>query len=116
MHIDRAFVDLGRAPPHQIEQLRPREHPARLFDQTFQQPKIGGREANVSIAAPNAPGQSIEIEISDVKSFGDPLRPAASKQRVHAGHQFDHRKRLDDIVIRADRETAHPLQFFVPAR
>src|SRR4029077_6240436 len=29
--IDGAFVDLGRAPPHQIEQLRSREHPPRLF-------------------------------------------------------------------------------------
>ena len=53
-----------RTPPHQIEQLRSREHPARLFDQTFQQPKIGRTEANFAIAAPNAPGQSIEIEVS----------------------------------------------------
>ena len=30
---------------------------------------------------------------------------------MHAGHQFDHRKRLDDVVIRADREAAHPLRF-----
>src|SRR5271154_1890630 len=66
--IDGAFVDLGRAPPHQIEQLCSREHSPRLFQETFQQPKISRAEANVSIAAPDAPGQSIQIEITDVKS------------------------------------------------
>ena len=59
-------------------------------------------------------GQAIDIEISDGKSFGDPLRPAASKQGVHAGHQFEHRKRLDDIVVRADREATHALRFCAP--
>src|SRR3984957_4833258 len=54
VNIDGAFVDLDRAPPHQIEQLRSREHAPRLFEEIFQQPKIGRAEANVPIAAPDA--------------------------------------------------------------
>ena len=100
--------------PRQGRAVAPARTPAPAFRAEFEQPKIGRPEADVAIAAPNAPGQSIEIEVSDVESLGDPFRPAASEQRVHAGHQFDHRERLDDVVIRADRETAHPLRFFAP--
>ena len=82
MDIDRAFVDLRRAPPDQIEQLRAREHAARLFEQIFEQPKIGGAKANVTVAAPDAPGQPIEVEIAGVKSLGDPFRPGAPEERV----------------------------------
>ena len=106
MHIHRAFVDLGRPPPDKVEQLRPREHPARLLEQIFEQPKIGRPEAYVAIAAPNASGEPIQIEVSGVESLGDPFRPAAPEQRAHSGHQFDHRERLDDVVIRADCDRA----------
>jgi hypothetical protein len=114
VHIDRAFVDLYRAAPHEIEQLRPREHAARSFEQIFEQPKINRSEANVAVAAPDAPGQSIEVKITGVKSLCDPLRSAAPEQGADAGHQFDHRKRLDYIIVRADRETAHALGFVAP--
>src|SRR5271155_5029800 len=41
VHVDRAFVDLCRSPPYQVEQLGAREHPARRFEQIFQQPEVG---------------------------------------------------------------------------
>jgi hypothetical protein len=101
-------------PPDKVEQLRPREHPARLLEQIFEQPKIGRPEADFAIPTADAPGKPVQIEVSDVQPFGDPFRPTASEQRVHAGHQFNHRERLDDVVIRSDCETAHPLRFFAP--
>jgi hypothetical protein len=59
VHVDCAFVDLGRASPHQIEELRSREHPPRLFEQMFEHLKLGRAEVDVAIAVPNASAQSI---------------------------------------------------------
>jgi hypothetical protein len=99
--------------PHTRSSSCARKHPPRPFDQTFEQPKIDRTQANVALAPPDAPSEAIEIEVSDIESFGDAFRPAAPKKRMHTGHQFDHRERLDDIVICADREAAHALRFFV---
>ena len=52
--VDGALVDLRRLPPNRIEQLGAREHPAGLFEQIFEQPKIGRAEADVALAAPGA--------------------------------------------------------------
>ena len=81
----------------------------------FEQLKVDRSEANVPVAAANAPGLSIEIEVTGVKSFCDPFRPAAAEQSVDAGHQLLYRKRLDDVVVRADGEAAHALRFFAAA-
>ena len=40
---------------------------------------------------------------------GDPLRIGAAQQRAHAGEQFRHRERLDDVVVGAGSEPAHLL-------
>src|SRR3984885_6732809 len=114
MHVDRAFVDLRRSPPDKVEQLRSGENAAWLLKQMFEQAKIGEPKANVALATPDAPGEPVQIEVSNVESFSDPFRTAAPEQRVHPGHQFDHRERFDDVVIRAERETAHALRFFAP--
>src|SRR5579863_8798662 len=84
MHIDRAFVDLRRSTPDKVEQLPAREHPARLLEQIFEQPKIRRPQADVAIAAADAPGQPIQIEVSGAEPFGDPFRPAAPEQGAHA--------------------------------
>jgi hypothetical protein len=51
---------------------------------------------------------SVDLK-TEGNSSGDPFGPAAPEQRTHTGHQFDHRKRLDHIVVGADREAAHPV-------
>src|SRR5208282_4319729 len=38
--VDGALVDLRRLPPNRIEQLGAREHPARLFEQIFEEPEL----------------------------------------------------------------------------
>ena len=77
MHVDRAFIDFRRPPPNQIEQLGAREHPARPFEQIFQQPEVGRPEVNEAIAAPNEPGDPIQIEVAGIKALGDAFRSAA---------------------------------------
>ena len=47
-----------------------------------------------------------------VETLGDPLGPAAPQQRAHPRHQFGHRKGLNHIIVRADRQAAHPLGLF----
>jgi hypothetical protein len=51
-------------PPDKVEQLRPREHPARLLEQIFEQPKIGRPEADFAIPTADAPGEPAQIEVT----------------------------------------------------
>src|ERR1700677_4532698 len=39
--VDRALVDLRRLPPHAVQELRAREHTARLLQEIFEQPELG---------------------------------------------------------------------------
>jgi GcrA cell cycle regulator len=90
VNVYRALIDLRRLPPHAVEQLRAREHPARLFEQVFEQPELGRTKVDVARAPPNAPRLSIQVEVSGKEALSDPLRSAAPKQRAHARHQLRH--------------------------
>ena len=78
MDVDRALVDLRRLPPDAIEQLRAREHPARLFEQIFEQAELGRAEMDVARAAPHPPGFAIEVEVAGIEAIGDTLGTAAA--------------------------------------
>src|ERR1700722_19576987 len=80
--VDRAFVDLRRLPPHAIQQLRAREHPAGLLQEIFEQPELGRAEMDVARAAPHPPRLPVEIEIARIETLGDPLWPAAAQKRA----------------------------------
>ena len=115
MNVDRALVDLRCLPPHPVEQLRAREHPPRLLQQIFEQPKLGRPKMDVAHAAPHPPRLPVEIEIAGIETLGDPLRTAAAQKRAHPRHQFGHREGLHHIIVGADRKPAHTLSLF-PSR
>src|SRR5580704_5136694 len=75
MDVDRAFVDLRRLAPHAVEELRAREHPARLLQKIFAQPELGRAEVDVANPAPHPPRLPVEIEIAGIETLGDPLGP-----------------------------------------
>ena len=41
MDVNRAVVDLRVLPPNAVEELSAGEHPARLFEEKFEQPEFG---------------------------------------------------------------------------
>jgi hypothetical protein len=87
--IDRVFVDLRRLAPHAVEQLRAREHPARLLQEIFEQPELGRAEVDVANAPPHPPRLPVKIEIARTETLGDPLgrlrRKSARTRAISSG-------------------------------
>jgi len=60
VHVDRAPVDIGIAPPHAVEQLLARQHAAGVLHEEGQQAELGRPQAHLTLAAGDAVRAPIE--------------------------------------------------------
>ena len=112
MDVDGAIVDFGRVSPNGVEKLRARKHAAGSLKQKFKQAKLSRSEMDVARTPAHALICTVESDVADDQEFGHAFGPTAPQQRAHAGHQFGHRERFDDVIIDAGCESAHALGFF----
>src|ERR1700704_2736296 len=62
MDVDGALVDIDVAAPDAVEQLLPREHPAGILHQEFEQPEFGGAERHVAAGARHPLLLAVELD------------------------------------------------------
>src|SRR5271165_3138300 len=79
VNIDGAIVAFERLPPNAIEELFASKHPARPFEQTFEQNEFRRRETEIAQAPARSSGLEVEFQIAPDKQLIGEIRPAASK-------------------------------------
>src|SRR5207302_628370 len=63
MNVDGAGVDFRIVSPDRVEQPLAREHPARVFEEMLEQPKLGRAKRHLLAAAANAMGGHVHFDV-----------------------------------------------------
>src|SRR5439155_6380072 len=113
--VDGSEGDVFILRPDEVQQLLPREYPARMFDQMPEQPEFGG--ADIERRAPSADvgRRNIHFEIRKPQRMPGKRRPDAPQDSSYACDQLARRERLRDIVVGAGFKTADPVGLVAPS-
>src|SRR5882672_3486260 len=98
--------------PDVLQQHCPGYDAAFVANQILQKLEFPGKKKNVLAASAGGPRHQVDREIPDTQDGLFDNGVTASAKRLDAGQQFDERKRLDQIVIAAGTQAAHPVVDF----
>src|SRR5438105_3621933 len=94
--------------PDVLQQHGARDDAAFIAHQIFQQLELAGQQIDFVAAAARRAVDQVDREVADPQDglLGDDV--AAPAQRLDARQQFDKGERLDQIVVAAGAQAAHP--------
>src|SRR4029453_13560592 len=95
--------------PDVLQQHCPGYDAAFVANQILEKLKLPGKKHNILTAPACGPRHQVEREIADTQDGLLDNGVTASAKCLDARQQFDERKRLDQIVVRARPEAAHPI-------
>ena len=98
--------------PDMLQQHCPGYDAAFVANQILQKLKLARKKHNVLAAPTGGSRNQVEHEIADTQDRLLDNGVAASAKRLDARQEFDERKRLDQIVIAAGPQAAHPIVDF----
>ena len=99
--------------PDRLDDLRAAEHVAGVPEEQLQQGELLGRELELGSVTARPLGGRIQLEVALGEDDG-PGPVVAAAQRPQPRGQFQQAERLDEIVVRAGVEPAHPVAHAVP--
>src|SRR6516162_10977742 len=111
-----ALVDVDIAPPYAVEQLLAREYAAGPLHQIFEQAVFGRAQLDRPPGARYAAFLPVHLEVAEAKHVAHLLRSRAPQQGVDARNELGNRERLDDVIVGAGRQPAHPLALLAARR
>ena len=81
MDVDGAQLDVAVAAPDRIEQPRPAEHPARMFEEMAQQPEFGRAERDRRAGALHLVADDVHFEVGEAQQLARQRRPHPAQHR-----------------------------------
>src|SRR5262245_10484878 len=112
MNVYRPRLDINIVSPDSIQQLLPGKHAARMHHQVSQEAEFSRAEMNWVARTRHPMRRGIELNIGVLQYVLAGMGLRASHDGTQPSHQFAGAERLDDIVVRATIEAAHPVGFF----
>src|SRR6476620_245639 len=98
--------------PDVLQQHGPGYDAAFVANQILEKLELAGKKNNVLATPAGGPRHQVECEIADTQDGLLDNGVTAPAKRLDARHEFDERKRLDQIVIAAGPQAAHPIVDF----
>src|SRR5215831_8215612 len=105
--------DIGRGiemqVPDVLQKHRPRDDAARVAHQIFQQLELLRQKLDILAVPARGSRDQVDREIADAQDgfLGDGV--AAPAKRLEPREEFDERERLDQIIVTAGAQAAHPV-------
>ena len=101
--------------PALLQQLVPREHLSRPAHEQLEQRELLRRQLDLGVAAPDALGGGVELQVADFEHGGS-FDCSAADDRAQSRPQLRERERLDQVVVGARVEPVDAIVHRVTSR
>jgi hypothetical protein len=114
--VDRVLVAFVAVAPHGIEQVHARKHLAGLAGEEVEQVEFSRREVQAPTVEGHFAGDRIDGQTVEDQAASIHLQVARhgvdpAQQRFDPGHQFQHGKRLGQVIVGPQFQAENPVHF-----
>ena len=113
MHVDGPGVAEPVVPPHAVEDLLPREREAGPLGEEAEEVELLGRELDRLVGDQDLPATAVDGRGPGLHDLGRTGAVDPAQHRLHPRHQLGGGERLGEVVVTAELESEHAVDFAV---